>query len=104
LTPQEKDKMDITARLQQMKINTRLTALQTALELMKTPGYLGVPGSTIDEPHPIWIHQPGKVDCITLLAMAAEFEAYVIGDLEAQAKEFIDVAGKPPSNILKVRS
>jgi len=76
------------ARLMQMKINTRLTALQSAQTLMGTPGYneLG-----------------GTVDHSTLLLIASQIETYIIGDLEQQAKEALDKVKNPPPSIIKVR-
>jgi hypothetical protein len=43
------DPQKIEAGLQQMQINTRLTALQTALELMKTTGYTGIAGQKLSD-------------------------------------------------------
>jgi hypothetical protein len=73
------------AGLMQMRINTRLTALQAAQTLMGTPNYAGA------------------VDHVTLLAMAGDIEKYIIDDLVAEAKEAIDKAKSPPPNIIKVR-
>ncbi len=94
------------AGLMQMKINTRLTALQAAQTLMGTPGYTGVPGAKELTGDPVWVHPPGAVDHITLLAMAGDIEKYIIDDLAQEAKEAIEAAkNKPPhSKILQVRS
>jgi len=91
LTPDQKVDLDNAARLQQMKINTRLTALQSALELMKISGYGAEAGSL------------NRVDHITLLAMAGDIEAYVLGGLEDEAKQAIDAAKKPKPSIIQVR-
>jgi hypothetical protein len=89
LTPDQKVDLDNAARLQQMKINTRLTALQTSLELMRTQGYGG---------------EANRVDHITLLAMAGDIEAYVLGGLEEETKQAIENAKKPPlPKIIQVR-
>jgi hypothetical protein len=91
LTPDQKVELDNAARLQQMKINTRLTALQSALELMKIPGYGFQEGVA-------------RVDHITLLAMAGDIEAYILGGLEDEAKQAIENAKKPPKPaIIQVR-
>ncbi len=94
------------AGLMQMKINTRLAALQAAQTLMGTHGYTGVPGASKEDGSPLWIQRPGAVDHITLLAMAGDIEKYIIGDLAQEAKEAIEAAkNKPPhSKILQVRS
>lgn len=96
------------ANLMQMKINTRLTALQTALEIMKTSGYTGIPGQTKAEegklPEPIWVKPPGAVDHITLLAMAGDIRDWIINDLAEEAQKAIDAAKNPnPNRILQVR-
>ena len=72
------------AGLMQMRINTRLTALQTALELMKIE------------------HYKGEVDHIMLLAMAGDVEKYIIDDLAEEARKAIDAA-KNTSKIIQVR-
>lgn len=90
------------AGLMQMRINTRLTALQTALELMKTAGYLGVPAE--QEGKPVWARPPGTVDHITLLAMAGDIEKYIVDDLATEAREAIAKAKDfKPKTILQVR-
>lgn len=66
------------AGLMQMKINTRLTALQAAQTLMGTPGFVN--------------DTTGKVDHVTLLAMAGDIENYIIGDLANEARKAIDAA------------
>ena len=104
MTPTQKEELDLLGKLHQMKINTRLTALQSALELMKTAGYTGIPGADKDG-NPQWVRPPGTVDHITLLAMAGDIEAYILGNLEDEAKEAITEAKKPPPpKILQVRN
>jgi hypothetical protein len=89
------------AGLMQMKINTRLTALQTALSIMGTHGYTGIAGEkpAEDAKYPgqreaVWVKQPGAVDHITLLAMAGDIEKYISGDLAEEARKAIDEAAK----------
>ena len=95
MTPDQKTELDNVARLQQMKINTRLTSLQTALELMKIPGY----GFATEG-----MSSPNVVDHITLLAMAQDVEAYVLGGLEEETQKALENAKKPPPpKILQVR-
>jgi hypothetical protein len=65
------------AGLMQMRINTRLTALQAAQTIMSTPGY---------------VDGGGKVDHITLLAMAGDIEKYIIDDLAVEAEKAITAA------------
>ena len=96
-----KDPNDLAAGLMQMKINTRLTALQAAQTLMATSGYLGVPGASMDTKEPVWIHRPGAIDHITLLAMASDIEAYILGDLEDEAKKAIEAARNPHAKIVR---
>lgn len=107
MTPQQKEELDLLGKLHQMKINTRLTALQSALQLMGTTGYTGIAGQTKAEdgkfPEPAWVRPPGAVDHITLLAIAGDVEDYILGDLEQEAKDAITEAKKPVSNIIKVR-
>ena len=102
MNPNAKEELDQLGRLHQMKINTRLTALQSALELMKTPGYTGIAGEKpVDNPTfagertPVWVKPPGAVDHVTLLAMAQDIEAYILGDLEDEAQKAIENAKKP---------
>lgn len=71
---QSKEQLDNLARLHQMKINTRLTALQTTLELMKMRGYLQIDGG----------QEVNKVDMVTLLATSQEVERYILGQIEAE--------------------
>ena len=106
MTLDNKTQLDNTARLHQMKINTRLTALQSALELMKINGYLGVEGAKTDDDGkvtPAWVRRSGAVDHVTLLAMAGDIEAYILGGLEEEAKAAMEAASKPKPSIIQVR-
>lgn len=86
----------------QLKINTRLTALQAAQSLMATAGYLQIPTDTGG------IQIVGKVDHITLLAIASEIADFILGDLEADAKQAMDNAAANNSaakrSIIQVRN
>lgn len=103
-----KEQTDQLARLQQMKINTRLTALQSALGVMSTQGYLGVEGAlrvdeegkTLPVPKSIWIHRPGQVDHLTLLAMATDIEKYILGEIEKETNDFLN---KPKPTIVPAK-
>lgn len=101
MTPADKEKLDMQARAQQMKINTRLTALQTALSIMGTNGYLGVEGASKDTCEPVWIHQPKEVGHLTLLAMATDIEKYILGEIEQETKEALEQLNKPKPTIVK---
>lgn len=91
----EKLTLDNIARMQQMKVNARQFATTMALELIKAPNYSvvqfkndpNVPGGdSIAE------LVGGKVDHITLLAMAKDVEDYIMGNLEKEATDAIDAA------------
>lgn len=73
----EKAKLDQLARLQQMKLNARLTALQAAQSLMQTVGFIGGEGS----------NPASKMDSITLVAMAKDVEQYILGEIEAETEK-----------------
>lgn len=107
MTPTQKEELDLLGKLHQMKINTRLTALQSALELMKTHGYTGIAGQTQGDgdvlPKPVWVREPGAVDHITLLAMAGDIENYILGTLEEEAKQAMEEAKKSKPSIIQVR-
>jgi hypothetical protein len=112
LSPADKEKLDMQARAQQMKINTRLTALQTALSIMQTTAYsAGVEGSVrVDDkgeklvtPRPVWIHRPGPVDHLTLLAMATDIEKYILGEIEQETKDALDALNKPKPTIVPAK-
>lgn len=106
MTPAEKEALDLQARVHQMKINTRLTALQTGLELMKAPNYSSVvykndPNNPMIDSEPVT--RGGGVDHITLLAMATDIEKYILGELEAEAQQAVEAAQKRanPMQIIK---
>lgn len=82
MNSQEKDKLDMVARAQQMKINTRLTALQAAQNLMQLSTYTNSP------------------DHLTLIAMAADIEKYILGDIEQETNDAIAAASKPKPTII----
>lgn len=86
----DKQNLDNLARAQQMQINARLTALQAAQSIMSAPGYLGVPGER--DGKPIWVHEPGKTDHVTLLAMAGDIENYIMGNIVEETKTAIEAA------------
>lgn len=90
-----KAELDNTARLQQMKINTRLVALETAMKIMNAPNYSALMYKN-DPDNPGGDSVPeivgGKVDIITLLAMALEVESYILGNIEAETKEALEKA------------
>ncbi len=93
----EKLALENLAKLQQMRINARLTALQAAQTLMGTHGYLGVDGMKKNEagiPEPTWIRPPGTVDIITLLAQAQMIEDYILGNIEKESVEAMEEAKK----------
>jgi hypothetical protein len=87
--PQEKQALENFAALAQMKINARLVSLQTALELMKAPNYSVVEYRNDPDnptaPNSIPLMTGGKVDHITLLAMAADFNDYIMNNIEQEA-------------------
>lgn len=95
MSPADKEKLDLQARVQQMQINTRLTALQTALELMKLPNFNVTSGFTPAN------GLATKVDHVTLLAMSGDIEKYILGNLEQEAKDAIEALGKPKIDLVK---
>lgn len=104
MTPEQKVDLDNAARLQQMKINTRLTALQSALEIMKTPNYSYLVDVSDDADVSSRLERRGgEIDHVTLLAMAGDIEDYILDGLEDEAKEAIEAAKKPKPTILQVR-
>jgi hypothetical protein len=109
LNPQQKEQADQLARLHQMKINTRLTALQSALSIMQLPSYSnGVEGSlrtdekgeTLATPKPVYIHRPQSVDHLTLIAMATDIEKYILGEIEKETNDFLN---KPKPTIVPAK-
>ena len=90
-----KAELDQIARFQQMKINARLTALQSAQALMATPGYSGIAGETRNEKGELvmtWEKPPGAVDMITLIATAQEIENYILGQIEEESLKALENA------------
>ena len=71
---------------------TRPSALQSAQQLMATPGYTGIPGSDKVTKEPTWIRPPGAVDHLTLLAMAQDIEAYILGNIESETIQAMEAA------------
>lgn len=92
-----KAELDNVARLQQMKINTRLVSLETAMKLFNTPNYSLVSYKN-DPANPSGDSIPsmtgGTVDVITLLATAKEVEDYILGNIEAESKEALAKAAE----------
>ena len=99
MTPAEKEKLDMQARAQQMKINTRLTALQTALSIMQAPNYS------------VFVHAPdiepkivgGQTDHLTLLAMAVDIEKYILGEIEQETKDALEAMSRPKPTIVPAK-
>lgn len=71
------------AKLQQMKLNTRLTALQAATQIVAAPGFID---RTIPE------HAANSVTVHTVIAIAQELEGYILGDIEAETEEALKKA------------
>jgi hypothetical protein len=93
----EKLSLDSLARLQQAKINSRQFALTMSLELIKAPNYSVV--EFINDPDTPGADSRarvigGDVTHVALLAMATDFEAYIMGDLEKEAMDAIEAAQK----------
>lgn len=80
MNPQTKQDLDNLARLQQMKLNTRLTALQAAQAVMSLPSY------------------ENKACHLTLMAMAADIEKYILGEIEAETEAALKKA-KAQANV-----
>lgn len=78
----EKLALDNLAKLQQMKINARLTALQAVQSLIVTRGYLPSDGGS----------STNKVDIVTLLAQAQMIEEYILGNVEKESIDAMDEA------------
>jgi hypothetical protein len=85
LTPTEKEKLDMQARAQQMKINTRLTALQAGQHLMSLTTY------------------SGEVGHLTLIAMATDIEKYILGEIEQETKDALEQLNKPKPTIVPAK-
>lgn len=80
MNPQAKQELDNTVRLQQLKINSRLTALQAAQVLMSLQSF--------DQ----------RACHLTLIAMAGDIEKYILGTLEDETKEALEKV-KSMSNV-----
>ena len=76
-------KLENMAKLQQMKLNTRLTALQAATQIVSAPGFID---RTIPE------HAANSVTVHTTIAIAQELEGYILGDIEAETEEVLKKA------------
>ena len=100
MTPAEKEKLDMQARTQQMKINTRLTALQTALSIMQAPNYsfCNYDNSTQKSER-----AGGSVDHLTLLAMAVDIEKYILGEIEQETKDALEAMSRPKPTIVPAK-
>lgn len=105
MKPEDREKLDMQARAQQMKINTRLTALQAAQTIMGTPGYLGVPGEKREDGkvEAVWVYKPGSVDHLTLIAMATDIEKYILGEIEQETKDVLEALNKPKPTIVPAK-
>ena len=114
MTPAEKEKLDMQARAQQMKINTRLTALQAAHNIISLASYSdGISGeiATDDDGNKIpmlerkavWIRRPGPVDHLTLIAMATDIEKYILGEIEKETQDALDALNKPKPTIVPAK-
>lgn len=76
-----------------MKMNARQFAATMALELIKAPNYSAIQYKNDPEkPTGDSIAEiiGGKVDHITLIAMAKDVEDYIMGNLEKEASDAID--------------
>jgi len=76
-------KLENMAKLQQMKLNTRLTALQAATQIVSAPGFID---RTIPE------HAANSVTVHTTIAIAQELEGYILGNIEAETEEVLKKA------------
>lgn len=93
MKPEDREKLDMQARAQQMKINTRLTALQSAMGIISTKGYLELDGGK----------PTNKVDHITVIAMATDIEKYILGEIEQETKAALDALDKPKPTIVPAK-
>ena len=87
--------LDQQAALMQQKVHARQFAATMALELIKAPNYSVVAfKNDPDKPGSDSVPEisGGKVDHITLIAMAQDIEAYIMGDLEEEAKKALETA------------
>lgn len=86
MTPADKEKLDAQARLHQMKINTRLTALQAAAGLM-----------------PMREKESERGCHLTLIAAAIDIEKYILGEIEDETKKAIEELNKPKPTIVPAK-
>lgn len=100
MNPADKEKLDMQARAQQMKINTRLTALQSALSIMQAPNYSMVHVNSATQE---LRHAGGAVDHLTLLAMATDIEKYILGEIEQETKDALAALNKPKPTIVPAK-
>lgn len=70
-------KLENLAKIQQMKLNTRLAALEAATKIVSSPGFMV----------PIPEHAANSVTVHTTLAIAQEIEGYILGNIEAETEE-----------------
>jgi hypothetical protein len=68
------------AKLQQMKLNCRLVALERATVIVGIPGF-------IDQSIPE--HAGNSVTVHTTIAIAQELEGYILGDIEEETEEVL---------------
>jgi len=71
------------AKLQQMKLNCRLVALERACTIMAIPGFID---RSIPE------HGANSVTVITAIAIAKELEGYILDDIEEETGEVLKQA------------
>jgi hypothetical protein len=76
-------RLDNLAKLQQMKLNTRLAALEAATKIVSSPGFTD---RTIPE------HAANSVTVHTTIAIAQELEGYILGGIEAETEEALKAA------------
>lgn len=70
-------KLENLAKLQQMKLNTRLAALEAATKIVSAPGFM----------MPIPEHAANSVTVHTTIAIAQELEGYILGNIEQETEE-----------------
>ena len=73
-------RLDNAAKVQQMKLNTRLTALQAATQIVSAPGFID---RSIPE------HAANSVTVHTTIAIAQELEGYILGNIEVETEELL---------------
>jgi hypothetical protein len=100
LTPADKEKLDMQARAQQMKINTRLTALQSALAIMQLPNYTIVNYNSDTQKSE---RVGGDMSHHALLAMATDIEKYILGEIEKETQDALKAMNKPKPTIVPAK-